>query len=321
MSVTARNLRKNFGDIEALREVSFDIQPGERFGFIGADGAGKTTLFRLLISLLLPDGGEARVIGLDPVADYIELRQKIGYMPGNFSLYPDLSVEENLTFFATIFNTTVADNYLLIRDIYQQIEPFKKRRAGALSGGMKQKLALSCALIHQPEILFLDEPTTGVDAVSRREFWDMLDKLKTTGLTVVVSTPYMEEASRCDRIALMHRGQILDINTPEGISENFEGELWAVKADQRYPLLKALRSSPYAKSIYTFGDEIHYTDRRDAWNPEELKSWLESQGLTQVCIEKIKPSVEDTLISLMNHGDIDGGMESTETNDEPGKNR
>lgn len=306
MSVTVRNLKKKYGGIEALKGVSFEVNAGERFGFIGPDGAGKTTLFRILVSLLLPDDGEARVIGLDPVTGYKELRRRVGYMPGRFSLYQDLSVEENLRFFATIFNTTVSANYDLIRDIYHQIEPFKKRRAGDLSGGMKQKLALSCALIHQPDILFLDEPTTGVDAVSRREFWDMLDKLKATGLTVLVSTPYMDEASRCDRIALMHRGRILDINTPQGISGNFGRDLWAVRADRRYRLLKALRSWPHAGSVFTFGEQVHYTDRREDFNPEELKSWLESEGLAQVQIEKISPTVEDTLISLMDRQEGEG---------------
>ncbi len=313
MSVTVRNLKKKYGDIEALKGVSFEVNPGERFGFIGPDGAGKTTLFRILVSLLLPDDGEARVIGLDPVTGYKELRRRVGYMPGRFSLYQDLSVEENLRFFATIFNTTVSANYDLIRDIYHQIEPFKKRRAGDLSGGMKQKLALSCALIHKPDVLFLDEPTTGVDAVSRREFWDMLDKLKATGLTVLVSTPYMDEASRCDRIALMHRGHILDVNTPQGISGNFGRELWAVRADRCYRLLKALRSFPHAGSVFTFGEQVHYTDRRDDFNPEELKSWLESEGLAQVQIEKIRPTVEDTLISLMDRQEGGGPPDNSAT--------
>ncbi|MEX0680062.1 MAG: ABC transporter ATP-binding protein [Balneolales bacterium] len=309
MSVSVRNLKKTFGDIEALKGVSFEVKTGERFGFIGPDGAGKSTLFRILVSLLLPDSGEARVVGLDPVTGYIELRRRVGYMPGRFSLYQDLSVEENLTFFATIFNTTVAKNYHLIRDIYHQIEPFKKRRAGDLSGGMKQKLALSCALVHKPDILFLDEPTTGVDAVSRREFWDMLDKLKESGLTVLVSTPYMDEASRCDRIALMHRGEILEINTPEGISNNFGRDLWAVHASQRYRLLKILRAYSHAESVFAFGEQIHYTDRRHDFDSEELESWLASQGLEKVQVKKIRPSVEDALIALI--GREAGGDQST----------
>lgn len=299
MSLSTKNLKKSFALTEALKGVTLEVAPGELFGVIGPDGAGKTTLFRILTTLLLPDEGEARVLGLDPVTDYAELRRRIGYMPGRFSLYQDLSVEENLTFFASIFNTTIAENYHQIRDIYHQIEPFRERRAGDLSGGMKQKLALSCALIHKPDILILDEPTTGVDAVSRREFWDMLGKLKATGLSIIVSTPYMDEASRCDRIALMHQGHILNINTPEGISDDFGRELWAVRADRRYRLLKALRSYPHARSVFTFGEQVHYTDRRDEFDPVALKSWLEQQGLDDVQIEKIRPTVEDTLMSLM----------------------
>ncbi len=299
MTVTVKNLTKNYGEIKALKGVSFDVASGELFGLIGPDGAGKTTLFRILTSLLLQDDGEAKVHGFDVVADYREIRKIIGYMPGRFSLYQDLTVEENLNFFATIFNTTVEENYQLIRDIYHQIAPFKTRRAGDLSGGMKQKLALSCALIHKPEILILDEPTTGVDAVSRREFWDMLARLRASGLTILVSTPYMDEASRCDRVALMDRGKILSINTPAGISDEFSRPLYAVKADRRYQLLKTLRSYPYTRSVFTFGELAHYTDSRDDFDPEMLRSHLEQEGLRDVRVELINPGVEDTLISLM----------------------
>ncbi len=299
MSVSVNNLVKNHGDIQALRGISFDVAEGEIFGVIGPDGAGKTTLFRILTTLLLPDEGRAEVLGIDTVTGYRELRRRIGYMPGRFSLYQDLSVEENLTFFATIFNTTVEQNYHLIRDIYHQIEPFKTRRAGDLSGGMKQKLALSCALIHKPEILFLDEPTTGVDAVSRREFWEMLGRLRASGLTILVSTPYMDEASRCDRVALMDRGQILSMDTPAAISRGFGRPLYAVSADRRYQLLKALRACPHAHSVFTFGEQVHYTDRRDDFQSEFLRSYLKKQGLDDVRVERIEPGVEDTLISLM----------------------
>lgn len=306
MSVTASNLVKNYGTIRALKSVSLEVAEGELFGVIGADGAGKTTLLRILTTLLLPDEGHAQVLGIDVVNGYHELRKRIGYMPGQFSLYQDLSVEENLTFFAAIFNTTVEENYHLIRDIYHRIEPFRTRRAGDLSGGMKQKLALSCALIHKPDILFLDEPTTGVDAVSRREFWEMLGRLRASGLTIIVSTPYMDEASRCDRVALMHHGQILGLDTPAGISRQFGRPLYAVSAGRSgrsYQLLKALRASPHARSVISFGEQVHYTDHRDSFRPEFLHSYLMQQGLADAHIEQIEPGVEDTLISLMTSRD------------------
>src|SRR3954470_21053772 len=203
--------------VTAVKEVSFDVAEGELFGIIGPDGAGKTSLFRMLTTLLLPDGGSATIDGSDIVKDFKAIRNKVGYMPGRFSLYQDLTVEENMNFFATIFNTSIEENYDLVKDIYVQIEPFKKRRAGKLSGGMKQKLALSCALIHRPVVLFLDEPTTGVDAVSRKEFWEMLKRLKKQEITILVSTPYMDEAGLCDRVALMQNGKILSAGTPGGI--------------------------------------------------------------------------------------------------------
>ncbi len=303
MSVTVKNIVKNHGDIRALRGITFEVTEGELFGLIGPDGAGKTTLFHILTTLLLPDEGDAHVLGIDVIAGFRNLRRRIGYMPGRFSLYPDLSVEENLSFFATIFNTTVEENYHLIQDIYHQIEPFRKRRAGDLSGGMKQKLALSCALIHKPDILFLDEPTTGVDAVSRREFWDMLGRLRVSGLTILVSTPYMDEASRCDRVALMDRGEILSVNTPAGISREFGRPLYSVTSGRRYELLKALRACTHAHSVFTFGDEVHYTDLREDFRPEMLESYLQQLGFDDVRIEQITPGVEDTLISLMSTQD------------------
>ena len=248
-AVTIRDLTKSYGRIEALRGVSFDAQRGEIFGIIGPDGAGKTTLFRILTTLLLPDSGRATVDGLDVAADYKQIRRRVGYMPGRFSLYQDMSVEENLRFFATLFGTTIEANYDLIRDIYSQIEPFRTRRAGALSGGMKQKLALSCALIHKPSILFLDEPTTGVDPVSRKELWEMLAKLRCQGITILVSTPYMDEASRCDRIALIRGGRFLDIDTPKRIIEKFGERLWAVSGDRMPAMLKTLRRHPLSLRV------------------------------------------------------------------------
>src|SRR5688572_28621876 len=245
-SVVANNLMKQYGKkkeiVQALKGISFEVEQGELFGIIGPDGAGKTSLFRILTTLLLPDGGAASVDGLDVVKDFKAIRQRVGYMPGRFSLYQDLTIEENLEFFATIFNTTIKENYDLIKDIYSQIEPFKNRRAGKLSGGMKQKLALSCALIHKPSVLFLDEPTTGVDAVSRKEFWEMLRSLKKQGITILVSTPYMDEAALCDRIALVQNGEILSLNTPHGVIDAFQYSLLAVKDVNMLPLLDDLKA-------------------------------------------------------------------------------
>ena len=241
-SVKLNNITKVYGKEKkvAVDNISFSVNKGEVFGIIGPDGAGKTSIFRMLTTLLLPDGGTATVNGFDIVKDYKKIRNTIGYMPGKFSLYQDLSVEENLNFFATVFGTTIAENYDLIKDIYIQIEPFKNRRAGKLSGGMKQKLALCCALIHKPVILFLDEPTTGVDPVSRKEFWEMLKRLKQQHITIVVSTPYMDEATLCDKIALMQSGKILSIDTPENIIQSFPDNLYKIKSDKMYALLKDL---------------------------------------------------------------------------------
>ena len=240
--IEINNLSKSYGKTKALDNVSFNVERGELFGLIGPDGAGKTTLFRLLTTLLTPDEGSATVDGRDIVKDYLNIRSQVGYMPGRFSLYPDLTVEENLEFFAALFGVTIKESYDLIAPIYRQIEPFRKRRAGKLSGGMKQKLALSCALIHRPNVLFLDEPTTGVDAVSRREFWDMLSQLKTQGITILVSTPYMDEASRCDRIALCNEGHILGVNTPQNFVYAFNEMLYGIRAKDMFSLLQSARS-------------------------------------------------------------------------------
>jgi ABC-2 type transport system ATP-binding protein len=289
------------GGTLALDKVSFSVEKGELFGFIGPDGGGKTTLFRILVSLLVPDAGSVRVLGLDPVRDYRALRQRVGYMAGRFSLYPDLSVLENLTFFASVFGTTIEREYEQIKPIYVQLEPFKDRRAGALSGGMKQKLALCCALVHRPEMLFLDEPTTGVDAVSRREFWDLLDRLKQQGLTTVVSTPYMDEATRCDRVALMHRGRLLGVDSPEGITRAFDRPLLGVRAKDRYKALLALRTYEHAHSAYPFGEVIHYTDTR-ADMPAgriaaDVKGFLDGSGFADASVEPLTPTVEDSFIA------------------------
>ena len=292
ISVHAQNIRKKYGTVEALCGVSFDVSKGEIFGIIGPDGAGKTTLFRILTTLILADEGTASVEGLDVVKDYKEIRKRVGYMPGRFSLYQDLSVEENLHFFATLFNTTIEENYYLVKDIYSQLEPFKDRRAGALSGGMKQKLALCCALIHKPDVLFLDEPTTGVDPVSRKEFWEMLRRLKEQGITILVSTPYMDEATLCDRIALIRDGQFLKINTPENIIAEFQERLWSVCSSNMHQLLRDLREHPYVKSAFAFGDVHHITVGQEL-TIEALKQYLAGNGHTDIEIAEIEANIED----------------------------
>src|SRR5579871_2360398 len=260
-AVVVENIVKKYvvkkNTVDALKGVSFSVDKGEIFGIIGPDGAGKTSLFRILTTLLIAESGKATVDGFDVVKDYKQIRNRVGYMPGKFSLYQDLSVQENLEFFATIFNTTIEENYDLIKDIYQQIEPFKTRKAGQLSGGMKQKLALSCALIHKPSVLFLDEPTTGVDAVSRKEFWEMLHRLKEKGITILVSTSYMDEAALCDRVALIQSGRLLSVDRPACIRAAFGRELWAVKAKEGFRLFNELKAEPGVESCYPFGQYHH----------------------------------------------------------------
>jgi ABC-type multidrug transport system ATPase subunit len=302
-AIEAQGLSRRFGDVQALDDVSFEVKPGELFGFIGPDGAGKTTLFRILTTLQRPDAGSARVLGLDVVKDFWAIRTKVGYMPGRFSLYADLSVEENLRFFASVFGTTLEQGAALIAPIYEQIAPFKDRRAGALSGGMKQKLALCCALVHTPELLLLDEPTTGVDAVSRREFWDLLEKLRAGGLTIVASTPYMDEASRCERVALIQRGKILEIADPRRIGERFDRPLIAVRAAERVRLLEALRAHPGAGSVFPFGDVVHYTDARPGGDARAIaasvRDDLVARGIEDAEVEVVPPGIEDVFMALM----------------------
>lgn len=286
----------------AVDDISLVVRKGELFGLIGPDGAGKTSLFRILTTLILPDHGSATVNGHDIIKDYKKIRNTIGYMPGRFSLYQDLSVEENLQFFATIFKTTIEENYHLIKDIYTQIEPFKKRRAGKLSGGMKQKLALCCALIHQPTVLFLDEPTTGVDPVSRKEFWEMLDRLKEKGITIMVSTPYMDEASRCDRIALIQEGKILSVDSPTNIIAAFPEKIFAVKADKMSVLLKVLSTYSGAKKSYAFGEYAHVLPSGYPGIEDEMATFLSAQGLTDIEIRPAEVTIEDCFIHLINSG-------------------
>lgn len=296
-AVRVENITKRYGDVVALDDVSFDVAPGELFGIIGPDGAGKTTLFRIIATLILPDLGKATVQGFDVVDDYRELRKRIGYMPGRFSLYQDLSVEENLSFFAALFGTTPKENYHLIEGIYKQLEPFKKRRAGKLSGGMKQKLALCCALIHKPEILYLDEPTTGVDPVSRKEFWGMLKKLQQDGIAIVVSTPYMDEARLCDRIALIKDGKFLTIDTPSNIRDEFSEPLWAVRSDKMHQLLSDVRGFAGVKFCYAFGS-VHHFITTDEFNPIKFKEYLETKGHGEVDVCTVRATIEDCYMLL-----------------------
>ncbi|MGB3079721.1 MAG: ABC transporter ATP-binding protein [Saprospiraceae bacterium] len=300
--ISLHNITKTYekGHITAVENVSFEVNKGELFGLIGPDGAGKTSILRMLTTLLLPDGGHASVNGLDVVRDYKIIRNRIGYMPGKFSLYQDLTVEENLNFFATLFNTSIEENYNLIKDIYVQIEPFKNRRAGKLSGGMKQKLALCCALIHKPVVLFLDEPTTGVDAVSRKELWEMLKSLKKENITILVSTPYMDEANLCDRIALIQSGKIMLIDTPANIVNAYGDNLYSVKSNDRKKLLHDLKNFENVRSCFSFGEYLHFTLQKDG--PDFLKrleTSMKEKNHSPIEIKQIRPTIEDCFIKLM----------------------
>ena len=298
-AIVVEQVSKNFGKTLALDNISFEVRPGELFGFIGPDGAGKTTLFRILTTLMLPGSGNVKIEGMDIVKDFRKIRDILGYMPGRFSLYQDLTVEENLRFFAGIFKTTLEANYHLVKDIYSQIEPFKNRRAGKLSGGMKQKLALSCAMIHKPKVLILDEPTTGVDAVSRKEFWEMLDRLKKTGISILVSTPYMDEASRCDRVALIQGGKLLSIDTPVNIIRRFDRPLWAVSARDIYPLLADLRQFEATRTAFLFGQHIHLTTKEAMQEGDRIRRYLESKGHKEIDVHLTEPTIEDCFMELM----------------------
>ncbi|HSC52288.1 MAG TPA: ABC transporter ATP-binding protein [Phnomibacter sp.] len=304
--VSLRNIEKTYdnGKVKAVSNVSFEVDKGELFGLIGPDGAGKTSIFRILTTVLLADKGSATVAGHDVVKEYKQIRRKVGYMPGRFSLYLDLTVAENLKFFATVFGTTIEENYSLIKDIYEQIKPFSNRPAGKLSGGMKQKLALCCALIHKPEVLFLDEPTTGVDAVSRKEFWEMLQQLKQQQITIVVSTPYMDEASLCDRIALLQNGKIMSVDTPQHIINSFPDPLFAAKAHDVYELLKVFRAHPAVATCYAFGEYLHVT-MQDAQADETMIRELAAQHrLKDFEVSRVVPTIEDCFIRLMSEHNV-----------------
>lgn len=298
MSISVQNISKSYKNIKAIDAASFEVNSGELFGLIGPDGAGKTTIFRILTTLLLADEGKATVAGFDVITDYKAIRNSVGYMPGKFSLYQDLTVEENLSFFATIFGTTIEENYELIEDIYVQIEPFKKRRAGALSGGMKQKLALCCALIHAPKVLFLDEPTTGVDPVSRKEFWQMLKRIQQKGITILVSTPYMDEASLCDRIALIQKGKVLKIDSPQAITAKYEKVIYDVQSTNTHGLIQDLKNYPSQYSAYAFGEFIHYIDKDPNFNRNDIKIYLENKNHSDIIIKKAAPTIEDVFMDL-----------------------
>lgn len=303
MSISVKNISKSYKKNLAVANISLEVNQGEIFGLIGPDGAGKTTLFRILTTLLLADSGSATVTQYDVVKDYKAIRNTVGYMPGKFSLYQDLTVEENLRFFATIFGTTIEENYELIKDIYIQIEPFKTRKAGALSGGMKQKLALCCALIHKPTVLFLDEPTTGVDPVSRKEFWEMLQRLQEKGITILVSTPYMDEASLCDRIALIQKGRILQIDSPENMIQQYDKTIYNVTAKNTSQLIEDLKKYPTQYSVYAFGEYIHYIDSNEHFNPVGLENYLLSKQHSEIEIHISKTTIEDVFMDLttLNH--------------------
>lgn len=297
--VEVKDLKKSYDKVEAVKGVSFSVSKGELFGLIGPDGAGKTSIFRILTTLLFPTEGDVKVFGSDVVQEYRKIRNNIGYMPQRFSLYQDLSVEENLAFFARIFGTTIEENYDLIKDIYVQIEPFKNRLAGKLSGGMKQKLALCCALIHSPDILVLDEPTTGVDAVSRKEFWEMLIRLKQKGITILVSTPYMDEANLCDRVALIQNGEIMSIDTPEKVIGDFGQKLWAIKSDNIYQLIQDLKSLEISNSVFPFGEYLHFTTKDSKLNMDELTEYLKAKSHQNIEIKEIEANIEDCFMQLM----------------------
>ncbi len=298
MSITVRNISKSYKDVKALQNISFEVKKGELFGLIGPDGAGKTSLFRILTTLLIADEGEAEVSGFDVIKDYKSIRKNVGYMPGKFSLYQDLTIEENLNFFATIFGSSLEENDDLIKEIYIQIEPFKKRRAGQLSGGMKQKLALCCALIHKPKVLFLDEPTTGVDPVSRKEFWEMLKRLQQKGISILVSTPYMDEAALCDRIALIDSGRLLQTDRPQEIVKHYPKTLFNVRANSMFHLIKNLKDYPFQYSVFPFGEFVHYADKREDFEPDELIEYLIEKGLSDVLVEKAEATIEDVFMEL-----------------------
>jgi ABC-2 type transport system ATP-binding protein len=293
------NTSKSYGAVKALADANLEIPRSCLYGLIGPDGAGKTTLFRIITTLLIPDEGTVEVFGCNTVRDYRKIRLFTGYMPGRFSLYPDLTVAENLNFYATIFSTRVDRHYDLIKPVYSMLEPFKNRLSRNLSGGMKQKLALCCALIHNPRLLVLDEPTTGVDAVSRKEFWDTLNMLKQSGMTILVSTPYMDEASRCDRVAMMQKGQIMGQDTPGAILAGFKSALYEIRTSERLKAIEILRSDKLVKQAYLFGQSIHVTSVNRGCDETYLNQLLTGQGIPGLNIKTVTPDFEDCFIDAV----------------------
>jgi len=298
-AISIEKISKRYGKVNALSEISFEVQKGEVFGLIGPDGAGKTSLFNILATLQLPTSGKATLLGLDVISDYKKIRKEIGYLPGVFSLYPDLTVYENLRFFATMYGNKIKENMHLIAPIWDQIAPFKSRQAGRLSGGMKQKLALCCALIHKPRILFLDEPTTGVDPVSRKEFWDLLNTIKQQDIAVLVSTPYMDEATRCDRIALMKEGKVITINTPTQIIEDYKGKLYSLKSGAIFNLLDSMQKCPLKCKYYPYGEFMHVSFYDADFKLQQFTDFLEANGQVFSELTQIQPTIEDCFIELV----------------------
>lgn len=304
--VEVADLGHDYAATRALDGVSFTVPAGETFGVLGPDGAGKTTLFRILVTLLVPHRGGARVLGHDVVTDLWALRRRLGYMPGRFALYPDLTVAENLAFHAAVFGTTVAAGMAGIRPIYDQLAPFAARRASALSGGMKQKLALCCALVHAPDLLILDEPTTGVDAVSRAEFWDLLGSLREGGLTILVATPYMDEATRCDRVLLLQGGRVLALDRPAALAAGYPRALAAVRAADRLGLLCVLRADPAVATAWPFGETVHATaaasDVAPAAFAASVAARASASGLSGVTAAPIAAGIEDVFMWRLAEG-------------------
>lgn len=295
-AVIASNLSKRFGKVTALEGVNFTVERNSIFGIIGPDGAGKSTLLRILSTLTVPDSGNVTIDGINVQTGYQLLRKRIGYMPETFSLYQDLTVEENLEFYASIFNVDISSNYNVIAPVFRQLEPFRRRRAGKLSGGMKQKLALSCALIHQPSILLLDEPTRGVDPVSRKEFWDILAGIKAKGITIVLSTSYMDEASLCDRIGFFDHGKFLLTGTPQEIIDGYGNKIYSIECCDKYAVLLAARQWKSTESCYINGDTLHITFTDG--NTEMFKEHILATTGETIKITETTPTIEDCFMAI-----------------------